>query len=276
MKRFTISLLAAAALTWGSAQTIVDIAVGNEDFSTLVTAVTAAGLVDTLSGAGPFTVFAPTNAAFAALPAGALEAVLADVDLLTAILTYHVVAGDVRAADVVGLARAATVQGEYLKVDARAGVMVDQANVVATDIVASNGVIHVIDAVLLPKVALAALSGQTLARGFVFYDMAAVAGSGVSGSVLIVDLGRGQSHVQVRLDGTPAGGDHPIHFHAGRCGSAGGVVIPLSNVDGDSGWSSTNLDVPFAWIVGAPHAVMVHLARDAMSTIVACGDVGLD
>ncbi len=276
MKRLTVSLLAAAALTWGSAQTIVDIAVGNEDFSTLVTAVTAAGLVETLSGEGPFTVFAPTNAAFAALPAGVLEAVLADVDLLTAILTYHVVAGDVRAADVVGLTRAATLQGGYLMVDASAGVMVDQANVVATDIVATNGVIHVVDAVLLPKVALAALSGQTLASGFVYYDVAAVGGSGVAGSVLIVDMGRGQSHVQVNLEGTPAGGDHPIHFHDGRCGSAGGVVVPLANVDGDTGWSSTFVDVPFEWIVGAPHALMVHLARDAMSTIVACGDVGLD
>jgi hypothetical protein len=142
--------------------------------------------------------------------------------------------------------------------------------------VATNGVIHVVDAVLLPKAVLAALSGQTLAEGFTFHDMNAVAGSGVSGTVLIVDMGRGQSHVQVRLDGTPAGGNHPMHFHTGRCGSAGGVVIPLSNVDGDTGWSSTALDVPFEWIVGASHAVMVHLASDQMSTIVACGDVGRD
>jgi uncharacterized surface protein with fasciclin (FAS1) repeats len=276
MKRFALSLLAATVLAFGAAQTIVDIAVDNDDFSTLVTAVTAAGLVDVLSGPGPFTVFAPTNAAFAALPAGALDAVLADPNLLAAVLTYHVVAGDVRAADVVGLSRAATVQGEYLRIGTANGVTVDGANVVATDIVASNGVIHVIDAVLLPKSVLAALSGQTLPRGFVFYDVPAVAGSGVSGSALIVDLGAGQSHVQVRLDGTPAGGDHPMHFHVGRCGSAGSVVIPLTNVDGDSGWSSTRLDVPFGWIVGSSHALMVHLASDQMSTIVACGDVGLD
>lgn len=248
----------------------------NDDFSTLVTAVTAAGLVDVLSSEGPFTVFAPTNAAFAALPAGALDAVLANVDLLTAVLTYHVVAGDVRAADVVNLTRAPTVQGEYLSVAVGGGVMVDQANVVATDIVASNGVIHVVDAVLLPKAILAALTGQTLASGFVYYDVPAVGGSGVSGTALIVDMGDGTSHVQVRLEGTPAGGNHPMHFHAGRCGSAGSVVIPLSNVDGNSGWSSTSVDVPFAWIVGAPHALMVHLARDAMSTIVACGDIGIN
>lgn len=276
MKRTLAVLLAAATLAWGSSQTIVDIAVGNDDFSTLVTAVSAAGLVEALAGDGPFTVFAPTNAAFAALPAGALDAVLADPALLTAVLTYHVVAGDVRAADVVTLTRAPTLQGEFLAIGTDGGVTVDQANVVATDVVATNGVIHVIDAVLLPKAVLAALTGQRLPSGFAFYDVAAVGGSGVAGSVLIVDMGRGTSHVQVRLDGTPAGGDHPIHFHVGRCGSAGGVVIPLTNVDGDRGWSATRVDVPFAWIVGASHALMVHLAADQMSTIVACGDVGID
>ena len=276
MKRFLTTLFAATVLSWGAAQTIVDIAAGNDDFSTLVTAVTAAGLVDVLSGEGPFTVFAPTNAAFDALPEGALAAVLADADLLTAVLTYHVVAGDVRAADVVSLSKAATVQGEYLAISTTDGVQVDQANVVATDIVASNGVIHVIDSVLLPKAVLAALTGQSLPSGFVYYDVAAVAGSGVSGSVLIVDMGRGTSQVQVNLEGTPAGGNHPIHFHAGRCGSAGSVVVPLNNVDGDSGWSSTTVDVPFTWIVGSAHALMVHLAPDQMSTIVACGDVGID
>ncbi|MBW6455088.1 MAG: fasciclin domain-containing protein [Trueperaceae bacterium] len=234
------------------------------------------GTTVVLSSDGPFTVFAPTNAAFEALPAGALDAVLADADLLTAVLTYHVVAGDVRAADVVSLSLAATVQGEYLAISTTDGVQVDQANVVATDVVASNGVIHVIDAVLLPKAVLAALTGQTLPSGYVYYDLAAVAGSGVAGSVLIVDMGHGTSQVQVNLEGTPAGGDHPIHFHTGRCGSAGGVVIPLDDVGGDSGWSSTAVDVPFTWIVGSAHTLMVHLAPDQMSTIVACGDIGSD
>lgn len=148
--RTTLATLTVLALGLGSAQTIVDIAVGNEDFSTLVTAVTEAGLVETLSGEGPFTVFAPTDAAFAALPEGALAAVLADPALLTAVLTYHVVSGDVRAADVVNLTKARTVQGEYLRIGTEGGVTVDGANVVAADVVASNGVIHVIDAVLLP------------------------------------------------------------------------------------------------------------------------------
>jgi uncharacterized surface protein with fasciclin (FAS1) repeats len=276
MKRFAVCLVTALALSFGSAQTIVDIAVSNDDFSTLVTAVTAAGLVDVLSGEGPFTVFAPTNDAFAALPEGALDAVLADVDLLTAVLTYHVVSGDVRAADVVNLSKAQTVQGEWLAVSTDDGVMVDQANVVATDIVADNGVIHVIDAVLLPKAVLAALSGQTLASGYVFLDMPDTAGVGVSGTASIIDLGNGMTNVQVVLDGTPAGGNHPIHFHTGRCGSAGGVVIPLPNIDGDTGRTSITLDVPFEWIVGAPHALMVHLAPDQMATIVSCADVGID
>jgi uncharacterized surface protein with fasciclin (FAS1) repeats len=277
--RFTRTLLASLtvlALGVGSAQTIVDIAVGDDQFSTLVTAVTAAGLVETLSGEGPFTVFAPTNDAFAALPAGALDAVLADPELLTAVLTYHVVSGDVRAADVVNLTKARTLQGEHVQVGTEGGVTIDGANVVAADVVATNGVIHVVDAVLLPKFVLAALSGQELPSGYVYYDLAEASDSGVSGSVLIVDMGRGDTHVYIDLSGTPAGGNHPVHFHAGRCDAPGGVVIPLQNVDGDTGRSSTRLDVPFEWIVGGTHYVNVHLSPDQMAVSVACGDVGLD
>ncbi|MBM68066.1 MAG: fasciclin [Haliea sp.] len=134
--------------------TIVEIAVGNPDFSTLVAALQAAGLVEALSGEGPFTVFAPTNAAFAALPAGTLDDLLKpeNKDQLTAILTYHVVSGKVMAADVVTLTEATSLQGDTIAVSASdAGVKVDAANVTATDISASNGVIHVIDAVILPN-----------------------------------------------------------------------------------------------------------------------------
>ncbi len=132
-------------------KTIVDIAV-EAGFSTLVTAVQAAGLVDTLSGEGPFTVFAPTDEAFAALPAGTLDALLADTEALTQVLTYHVVAGEVFAADVVGLESAATVQGEDISIAVEGGnvVLNGNATVVTTDVMASNGVIHVIDAVILP------------------------------------------------------------------------------------------------------------------------------
>lgn len=135
------------------AGTIVAVAAGNPDFSTLVAAVKAAGLVDTLNSAGPFTVFAPTNAAFAKLPAGTVESLLKPENKakLTAILTYHVVAGKVTAADVVKLKSADTVNGKAVKITAgHHGVKVNDANVTATDIKASNGVIHVIDTVLIP------------------------------------------------------------------------------------------------------------------------------
>ena len=135
-----------------AAGTVVDIAVGNPDFSTLVTALKAAGLVDTLNGKGPFTVFAPTNAAFAKLPAGTVESFIKPENKakLTAILTYHVVAGRVLAKDVVTLKSATTVQGGKVKINAKKGVMVNNAKVTATDILGSNGVIHVIDTVLMP------------------------------------------------------------------------------------------------------------------------------
>jgi uncharacterized surface protein with fasciclin (FAS1) repeats len=131
--------------------TIVDIAVSNPQFSTLVSALQAADLVDTLSGPGPFTVFAPTDAAFAKLPAGTLESLLDDKAKLTSILTYHVVPGCVMAADVIKLTEAATVQGGKIKINANNGVIVNDAKVTSTDIKASNGVIHIIDTVLIPQ-----------------------------------------------------------------------------------------------------------------------------
>jgi uncharacterized surface protein with fasciclin (FAS1) repeats len=133
---------------------IVDTAVAAGDFKTLATALTAAGLVETLKGPGPFTVFAPTDAAFAKLPAGTVENLLKPENKaeLTKILTYHVVPGKVKAADVVKLTEAKTVQGQAAKITVKDGkVMVDNATVTATDIGASNGVIHVIDSVILPN-----------------------------------------------------------------------------------------------------------------------------
>ena len=131
--------------------TIVDVAAGNPDFETLVAAVTAADLVETLSGDGPFTVFAPTDDAFDALPEGLVDALLLpeNKDALTSILTYHVVSGEVMAADVTA-GDVATVEGSTIAITTDGGVMVNEANVVTTDVDASNGVIHVIDAVLIP------------------------------------------------------------------------------------------------------------------------------
>jgi uncharacterized surface protein with fasciclin (FAS1) repeats len=156
--RKTALALATSIVFAGSAHgadvDIVDTAVNAGNFSTLAAALGAAGLVDTLKGEGPFTVFAPTDAAFAKLPAGTVEDLLKpeNRDKLIAILTYHVVPGAVKAADVVNLKEAATVNGQSLEVSVDGQkVMIDGANVVATDIMASNGVIHVIDSVVLPQ-----------------------------------------------------------------------------------------------------------------------------
>lgn len=157
-RRFSLSLIASLPFVFSTvaaqADDIVDTAIGAGQFTTLVAAVQAAGLVDTLKGEGPFTVFAPTDAAFAALPAGTVEDLLKpeNKDKLVAVLTYHVVSGKVMSADIAGKSmQVASVQGSNLSIDAMNGVKVDNANVVTADIETSNGVIHVIDAVVLPK-----------------------------------------------------------------------------------------------------------------------------
>lgn len=132
-------------------QNIVEVASADEQFSTLVTAIQEAGLVETLSGEGPFTVFAPTNAAFEKLPEGALEDLLSKPEELKKVLTYHVVSGEVKAADVVKLSEATTVNGAKVDITVDGDtVKVNDATVTKTDIMTSNGVIHVIDTVLLP------------------------------------------------------------------------------------------------------------------------------
>lgn len=131
---------------------IVDTAVEAGNFKTLAAALEAAGLIETLKGSGPFTVFAPTDEAFAKLPAGTVEALLKDKQKLTQILLYHVVPGNVQAKDVVKLESAKTAQGSSVRISVTGGkVMIDNANVVKTDIVATNGVIHVIDSVIIPN-----------------------------------------------------------------------------------------------------------------------------
>ena len=141
------------ALAGGHSKDIVDTAVGAGSFTTLVAAVQAAGLVDTLKGDGPFTVFAPTDEAFAALPEGTVATLLLpeNKDQLVSILTYHVVAGKVMSTDLSNGMMATTVQGGNVTIMTKDGVSVNGANVVTADIEASNGVIHVIDAVILPK-----------------------------------------------------------------------------------------------------------------------------
>jgi len=149
-KTLIASVLALGVAFSAQAKDIVDTALGAGSFKTLAVALGAAGLVDTLKGKGPFTVFAPTDEAFAKIPKADLDALLKDKAKLTAVLTYHVVSGKVMAADVKA-GKVKTVQGSELTVSTMGGVMVDNAKVTATDIVADNGVIHVIDTVIIPK-----------------------------------------------------------------------------------------------------------------------------
>jgi phosphate binding protein len=177
MKKVVVLVLALLALTvvpmmgvGAQAGTIVEVAAGNPDFSTLVSLVQAAGLVDTLNGEGPFTVFAPTNEAFAALPEAVVSYLGSHPDVLTAVLTYHVVPGKVMAADV-ATGEVATAQGANVSLKADdMGVTIDGVNVIATDVEASNGVIHVIDGVILPPIELPeidplAVTGDVIAAG---------------------------------------------------------------------------------------------------------------
>ncbi len=157
-RKTTLALTAAASMLASTAafaqdQDIVDTAVAAGSFETLVAAVQAAGLVETLKGEGPFTVFAPTDAAFAALPEGTVESLLLpeNKDQLVSILTYHVVPGKVMSTDLMDDMEAETVQGSTVTIDLDNGVMVEGATVTTADIEASNGVIHVIDTVMLPE-----------------------------------------------------------------------------------------------------------------------------
>jgi uncharacterized surface protein with fasciclin (FAS1) repeats len=154
IRRTFIALTAAASFVampaFAQDKDIVDTAVAAGTFNTLAAALTAAGLVETLKGEGPFTVFAPTDDAFAALPAGTVEGLLADPEALAAILTYHVVAGKVMSTDLTEGMTAATVNGAEITITLEGGAKVNGANITTADIAATNGVIHVIDAVILP------------------------------------------------------------------------------------------------------------------------------
>ncbi|WP_436514737.1 fasciclin domain-containing protein [Ekhidna sp. To15] len=155
IKSFIASVAMITLLTFNAKaqdKNIVELAVGTESLSTLVTAVKAAGLVETLSGKGPFTVFAPTNDAFNSLPAGVLESLLKpeNKDKLVAVLTYHVVGSKVMSTDLKDGMKAGTVQGDKITVDLKNGAKINDANVAKADIKASNGVVHVIDKVILP------------------------------------------------------------------------------------------------------------------------------
>jgi hypothetical protein len=287
VKSIILMLLMLVSLSQGAAQTIVDVAASDPRFSTLVTAIEEAGLVEALSGEGPFTVFAPTNDAFAAIDQNQLNVLLSSQSQLTTVLQYHVVPGlfttDLITADMQFFT---TLAGSNLPITNDG---VGGAAVIDVNIEASNGVIHVVDTVLVPmSVSLGAPRPPAMssedpnmanytnrAMRSVRYSVASQGGSGVLGSVLLADYGEGLTVVTIALQGTPPSGNHPAHFHAGNCGSGGDIVVPLNNVNGATGFSTTVTNVPFDDIVGGDHYLNIHLSSDQIGTIVACGEVGL-
>ena len=291
---------------FAAAQTIVEVAQDNSDLSTLVEALEAADLVETLGGEGPFTVFAPVNSAFEKLPQGQLNALLENPDALRQILTYHVVPGQFATSDIsADMTEFETAQGSALPITQ---IGVGQAAVTAVNIEASNGVIYLIDSVLTPpdfemSDAGGASTGGTSTGGSVGDDSVAGSSSGgaymsnatrsvryavdaqedsgVSGSVLIAEYSAqtgtrssGQTVITLSLSGTPEGGTHPAELRMGDCGEEGEVVLPLENVDGSTGLSTSVTDTPFDAITGADHALSVYLSPDDTESAVACGEIG--
>ena len=273
-----------------AAQTIVEVAQGNPELSTLVQAVEAAGLVETLSGEGPFTLFAPVNSAFEKLPQGQLNALLENPDALRQILTYHVVPDRFATSDITAdMSEFETVEGSPLPITQ---IGVGQAAVTAVDIEASNGVIYLIDSVLTPpnlEISDGSATGGSVASGTggatggadyrspasrtARYAISAQEDSGVSGSVLVAEY-ESQTVVTLTLSGTPEGGTHPAELRAGDCGEAGEVILPLENVNGSTGFSTTVTDTSFDAITEDNHALNIYLSPDDTDAAVACGEVG--
>ena len=277
-----------------AAQTIAEVAQDNPELSTLVEALEAADLVETLSGEGPFTVFAPVDSAFEKLPQGQLEALLEDPDALSQILTYHVVPGQFATSDITAdMTEFETVQGSALPITQ---IGVGQAAVTAVNIEASNGVIYLIDSVLTPPdfemseggaatggAATGGASSSVAGSGdgpymssatrTVRYAVDAQGDSGVSGSVLIAEYDA-QTVVTLSLSGTPDGGTHPAELRMDDCSEEGEVVLPLGNVNGSTGLSTTVTEVSFDDITEGDHALNVYLSPDETESAVACGEVG--
>ena len=275
-------LAAAQAQSNPGDTTVVGVAAATPDFSTLVSALNAAGLTKTLEGSGPFTVFAPTNKAFAKLSDGDLKALLADRAALTRVLTYHVVPGSFTTADITQEMKSfTTLEGSDLPITQKG---VGDAAVTAVNIPASNGVIFAIDTVLTPPAQIAA-AGTSTASGGVGglysssadaserYTLNEVNGSGVAGSVLISEYSGGRTVVSISLSGTPATGVHPATLYTGSCNARSGKVAALEPVSGDTGFSTTVLAVPFATVVGGGHALNITASPNDNSAV-ACGEVG--
>jgi uncharacterized surface protein with fasciclin (FAS1) repeats len=299
MKKFAALLLAFFLLSFSSAQTILEVAEQDPGLSTFVSALETAGLTDLLSGEGPFTLFAPTNAAFMQLPEAELITLLNNPEMLRQILSYHIVPAFVIAREARELTSAPTLEGSELNLRVEEGnLLINESRVVkfdvgaTEDVQASNGVIHVIDSVLVP---MGLMLGQatpslsetpaapevaqiytTVASRSGRYPVNAVGESGVSGSVLVADYGFDTAIVTISLRGTTPDGSHPAHFHLGNCNSNGEIVVPLENVNGATGLSVTSMTAPYDAIVEGDHYLNVHLSGEALNTIVACGEAGLN
>lgn len=273
----------AAAQNAEGDQSVVGVAERTPDFSTLLNALSAAGLTETLQGEGPFTVFAPTNDAFAKLSDDELNTLLEDREALERVLSYHVVPGSYTTSDITAeMTEFPTLEGSPLPIT-EAGV--GEATVTAVNIAAANGVVFAIDTVLTPPGA----TGETddadaqdtggglyssTAEASERFEVNEVASSGVSGSVLVAEYEGGRAVVTVSLSGTPAGGLHPAALYAGSCDDfSGEAVAALEPVSGASGVSTTVVPLPFAAITQSDHALFVNVS-EADPSVVACGEVG--
>jgi uncharacterized surface protein with fasciclin (FAS1) repeats len=275
---FPLALGALLPAAWAQADpTIIGVAAENPDFSTLLSALEVAGLTQELQSEGPFTLFAPTNSAFAALSDDELDTLLADREALRNVLTYHVVPGRYTTADIGPDMRAFdTLQGSELPITQQG---VGTATVTAVNLEASNGVVFAIDAVLTPPEGVAdeeapdALYLST-ADASTRYPLDDVDGSGVSGSVLVAAYrDEARSVLTVSLTGTAAGATHPARLVLGRCDAPGEDVAELDDVSGSTGFGTTVLDLPFETLTEGERALLIFAAPDD-DAVIACGEVG--
>ena len=289
----------------GFGQTILQVAADDPSLSTFVEALERAGLADTLNSEGPFTLFAPTDAAFSVLPEAELTALLNDESALREVMTYHIIPAYVLARDAVQATSAPTLEGDRLRLQVRSGrLYINDATVIkfdvgaSEDVQASNGVIHVVDSVLLPEeIDLEALTASapapagaraaplysTEAARSVRNPLSVVGNSGIGGSVLIADYGFDETVLTVAVRGTlrdvqdGVRGGYPAQLRMGDCGSGGEDVgengISLSDVNAATGLSVTTLDAPYDALVDDDYALEL-LSADDPARVVACGEVG--
>lgn len=268
-------LLAAPVTAQEGDSTLVGVAEETPDFSTLLSALETAELTETLQGTGPYTLFAPTNEAFAKLSESDLSALLADREALRHVLSHHIVPGSYTTSDITEQMRDTgftTLLGDTLTITEEG---VGNASVTTVNIPASNGVIFAIDTVLTPaEPAPVTAPPETLDETRARYSLSEVGGSGVSGSALLAEYANERTIVTLSLSGTPAGGEHPALLYEGSCAALPATPLaPLEAYRSDLGFSTTPVAIPYGVLVSGTHALAVQAsATDA--TVVACGEIG--